>query len=383
MPKIVISVRDKRAAASRDALIVCGNSDYEVEFVFDEEWAAYPVKTARFIWNGQAQDTVFEGDTCPIPVLIGTDICAVGVFAGALRTTTPAYIPAARSITCLGGTPSPPSENVYAQIMALLNEDKVLQQETQRRMSELEEAADLTSGAVTALEADVEALERAAAELDERLDALEQGAAAVGGDVATLQEQVADLMYKPVDITAFSNNASTVEMGRVINEVTLEWAINKVPVALTLDGAEIEPVAAGSLDLVDLGLTGKKTWALLATDERNATDSKTTSVTFVNAAYYGAAAAPAAIDSAFILGLTKKLTDTRKRTITVDAGDGQHIWYAVPVRLGTCTFKVGGFEGGFDLAATLEFTNAHGYTEPYYIYRSGQTGLGSTTVEVS
>ena len=70
------------------------------------------------------------------------------------------------------------------------------------------------------------------------------------------------------------------------------------------------------------------------------------------------------------------------RNAGFDAARGEYIWYFVPVRLGACTFTVGGFDGGFDVVATQDVTNSSGYTESFRIYRSANTGLGSTTVEV-
>ena len=203
-----------------------------------------------------------------------------------------------------------------------------------------------------------------------------------GKRLAAIESDIADLKYEPISITAFTNSVGNVELGTVVEAVTLSWSLSKAPAALALDEERIGLVLT-SKKLEGLSITEDTSWTLTATDERDATASKTTSIRFLNGVYYGAAAAPEAVDSAFILGLTKTLTSTRKRTVTVDAGQGEYIWYAVPVRLGKCTFKVGGFEGGFDLVAEQDFTNALGYTEPYYIYRSGQTGLGSTTVEVS
>jgi hypothetical protein len=54
----------------------------------------------------------------------------------------------------------------------------------------------------------------------------------------------------------------------------------------------------------------------------------------------------------------------------------------VPSRFGTCAFTVGGFTGGFQMIATIAFTNASGYTENYDIYRSDYAKLGNTTVTV-
>lgn len=122
MAKILhVVIREKIATYSqRDGKVVCGNSGYAIQFAFDAEWDAYPVKTARFRYNGRAVDVPFEGDTVAVPKLRNATSLSVGVFAGDLTTTTPAIIPAAKSILCEDGLPPDPEPDVYAQIMALL-----------------------------------------------------------------------------------------------------------------------------------------------------------------------------------------------------------------------------------------------------------------------
>lgn len=118
MHYINITVREKSARADDRARIVCGNSDYAVRFDFDEEWEAYDLKTARFITEGGFfTDVQFTGSDCAVPVLTGTRTLLVGVFAGDVRTTTPAYIPAIPCITDNGGIPAAPPPDVYAQLM--------------------------------------------------------------------------------------------------------------------------------------------------------------------------------------------------------------------------------------------------------------------------
>ncbi len=118
MHYINITVREKSARADDRARIVCGNSDYAVRFDFDEEWEAYDLKTARFITEGGFfTDVQFTGSDCAVPVLTGTRTLLVGVFAGDVRTTTPAYIPAIPCITDTGGIPAAPPPDVYAQLM--------------------------------------------------------------------------------------------------------------------------------------------------------------------------------------------------------------------------------------------------------------------------
>ena len=129
--------------------------------------------------------------------------------------------------------------------------------------------------------------------------------------------------------------------------------------------------------------SGTLTVVLTVKDDRGASASGTASIQWLNGVYTGAAAAPTTIDSAFILTLTKSLQSGKGKTFTVNAATGAYIWYACPVRYGTPSFNVGGFDGGFSKVATFDFTNASGYTESYQVWRSDNAGLGSTTVKVS
>lgn len=120
MHEINITVRNK--VATRDGTdYVCGNSDYVVNFDFDEEWDAYETKTARFAYNGKSIDVIFDGAQCAVPVITNAYFFLVGVFAGNLHTTTPVRVPCVKSILCGGGTPADPPEDVYAQIMEEIN----------------------------------------------------------------------------------------------------------------------------------------------------------------------------------------------------------------------------------------------------------------------
>ena len=122
MKIIAISVRDKIAVNMSGVSYTCGNSDFVINFDFDAEWDEFSVKTARFIKDDRTyQDQVFQGNECPVPILYNTNKIRVGVFAGNLHTSTPAIISANKSILCGNGSPEAPSEDVYAQIMEMLN----------------------------------------------------------------------------------------------------------------------------------------------------------------------------------------------------------------------------------------------------------------------
>lgn len=117
-----VKVRGKIAAAEYTEPYVCDNSDYEIEFDFSEEWQVYELKTARFAYGGKMQDIIFEGSHCGVPRMSGIRSFKVGVFAGDLSTTTPAYIEARASILSEGGTPAAPAPDVYDQLMQRMNE---------------------------------------------------------------------------------------------------------------------------------------------------------------------------------------------------------------------------------------------------------------------
>lgn len=118
---INISVTNKNAVnVSGDVLYICGNSDFVINFVFDDEWDEFDTKTARFVYNSTFQDVVFKGNQCPVPIISNAYIIKVGVFAGNLRTTTPAIVSAKKSILCGNGSPAAPSDDVYNQIMERL-----------------------------------------------------------------------------------------------------------------------------------------------------------------------------------------------------------------------------------------------------------------------
>ena len=202
-----------------------------------------------------------------------------------------------------------------------------------------------------------------------------------GGDFDITADGTISL-YKTMAINSFSNNTNTVEKGRTINDVTLTWSMNKVPTTLTLDGVAVD-TSSTSKAVTGLGLQSDKTWTLKAVDARNAASQKSTGVYFKNGRYWGVGTVDGSgIDNKFVQGLTKELSSNNSKTFTVNAGVGQYIYYAHPASFGTPVFNVGGFEGGFDLIKTFDYTNASGFKESYKVWRSKNANLGSTTVVV-
>lgn len=121
MPEIKIKVRDK--CAEGEGVVICNNSDYTVVWDLDNEWEPYSTRTMRVnLADGTYQDVLFTGDNAALPVLTASGWVSVGLYAGDLHTSRAARILALSSVLTPGGSPAAPAEDVYAQIMAKLNE---------------------------------------------------------------------------------------------------------------------------------------------------------------------------------------------------------------------------------------------------------------------
>lgn len=129
---IHITVRSRVPTITEGEEVISHNSDYEIEFEFDEEWqSAY--KTVYFVCeDGSYQAVVISGNMCAVPMLDGEHRrIFVGVQAGAaekpsvLKTTRPCCLKVADSIADLLGQPIPdPTPDVYQQIIAMLEDIK-------------------------------------------------------------------------------------------------------------------------------------------------------------------------------------------------------------------------------------------------------------------
>lgn len=200
-----------------------------------------------------------------------------------------------------------------------------------------------------------------------------------------LNELNRDLQYIPIEILAFSNNIGIAELGSVINEIALNWELNKTPETVILN----EQTMSSSLNSVqtvvlkDIALKENKTFTLLVVDDRNNSAQKSTGIIFYNGIYYGVSNIPEEMDSAFIRSLTRSLQANRTKTFTIDSGADQYVWYALPTRYGVPVFNVGGFDGGFAKVSALSFMNLSGYTEEYTVYRSDNSNIGKKTVKVT
>lgn len=197
-------------------------------------------------------------------------------------------------------------------------------------------------------------------------------------------------IYKPIAVNSFSHNNSIQEIGSNLPSSLFSWNFSKAPSSAaivnqsTKQSMPVNAQAGQATMLFNTPLTSTTTFRISATDAHNKTASKDATIYFYHGKYYGVSEISSAeyIDSAFIQKLTKQLVSGRTGKFSVNAGNGQYIYFAIPSSFGTPVFFVGGFEGGFDLIKTLEYTNPSGGKATYNVYRSTNASLGSTEVEV-
>ena len=214
---------------------------------------------------------------------------------------------------------------------------------------------------------------------DEKLNKIElqllKYANALNEHEAILQE----LVYVPISISTLSLSKSVVEIGDILSGLVVTWSYNKEDiVSQKFNGLEVGIDDREYVETEDI--TSNKTYTLEVNDGKNTT-TKSATVKFLNGKYYGVAQ-EGTYDSDFIKGLTKVLAENKNGNFTVNCGENEFIYFCIPTRFGTPRFSVGGFEGGFFKVDTIEFTNNFGYSENYDIYRSDNSSLGNTTVNV-
>lgn len=233
--------------------------------------------------------------------------------------------------------------------------------------SDAKYAVKSTETAVVELQSAV-AEKASAADLEELAQAVSEKA--TEQEAIDIRARLDVLEYQQIAINSFTASPTLAELGSSVS-VELAWSLNKAATVQTIGGV---PVTGTSHTVQNV--TQNTTWELNVTDgQTNA--NRTASIAFQNGVYYGVAP-----DLTDVTSLTKVLSGTKSRTITVNAGAGDYIVYAIPKRLGTVDFYVSGFEGGFDEPVEQALTNASGYTETYRVYKSTNAALGETTVEV-
>ena len=204
-------------------------------------------------------------------------------------------------------------------------------------------------------------------------------------NITNAQQAFDELLYTAPSIISFTSVPSVreYEIGSVIiAPIIFNWSLNKTVVSQVISDIGNIPVGTFTTKY-NTSITSNKTFTLTVSDNKNNTATKSITFSFLYPKYYGAVVEPDVYDNDFILNLSGyKLASSRNGTFNVNAGTNEYIYFCIPIKWGTPTFNVGGFDGGFFKVAEINFTNNSGHTEPYSIWRSDNLSLGSQSVIV-
>ena len=208
-------------------------------------------------------------------------------------------------------------------------------------------------------------------------------------DMKSVADALDQLLYVTPAVKAFASTPAfgDYEIGSTVSNPKFTWSYNKAitnqnlkagGTTIALDDPEVREYAYTG------DITSNTTFTVSGNDNKLKSCSKAGTFNFKHRRYWGVAAIPDEYNSDFVLGLASKefCTSRTKSSFNMDAGAGQYMFYCFPASYGTPTFNVGGFDGGFELAATIDFTNASGNTTSFVIYKSENANLGPQSIIV-
>ena len=200
-------------------------------------------------------------------------------------------------------------------------------------------------------------------------------------EVKKLRDDISRLQSSTIKVTNFSVTPNIVEIGSVINSITLKWDTNfRVLTRQYLNDVEIPDITKRSRTL-DGPFTSSQTYTLRVEGDDGNSDIKTTELKFLNNIYYGTEKLHD-INSTFINSLSRVLTENKQKGFTVVSREQEYIYIALPVRLGEPKFTIISEEADFELITKFDHENSSGYVEEYAVYRTTNVHLGQTTIRL-
>lgn len=200
-------------------------------------------------------------------------------------------------------------------------------------------------------------------------------------EVKKLRDDISRLQSSTIKVTNFSVTPNIVEIGSVINSITLKWDTNfRVLTKQYLNDVEIADITKRSR-VLDGPFTSSQTYTLKVEGDDGNTDIKTTELKFLNNIYYGTEKLHD-INSSFINSLSRVLTENKQKGFTVVSREQEYIYIALPVRFGEPKFTIISEEADFELITKFDHENSSGYVEEYAVYRTTNVHLGQTTIRL-
>lgn len=196
------------------------------------------------------------------------------------------------------------------------------------------------------------------------------------GGVTSVAEALDKLLHTPTTVSFTYSAPAVQQKGVVLKSWQFRWEFSKEVKSISINGTNLAPTTRAYTESADI--SANKNYTFVYSDGVD-TYTKTVSVKFLNGIYYGTSASTD-YNTDLINSLTKKLQENNKIDFSVNAGDGQYIYYACPVSYGQPVFIINGLEVVYNKMIDFDFINSNGYSERYAIYRSTYPGLGLTKI---
>lgn len=200
-------------------------------------------------------------------------------------------------------------------------------------------------------------------------------------NIKTLEDALNTLLYKDLTVS-ISCSPNLKEKGEIVTSITYTWKYNKDSITRQTFNDEVLDNNIRTF-IVKGNFNYDVTGTIKGTDGTKEIQASTY-LKFYPAIYYGVSSLDS-LNSSDIVKFNSKLQSTRNSTITVDGTNDKsnHIYICIPYEYGSASFKVGGFEGGFQLISdNFQFQKYSNTIIRYRIYKSDNGGLGSTTITI-
>lgn len=431
MKNLPITVEALRPVAGVKT-IVCNNSDYMVVWDLDEDWNQ-AAKTMRCTWpDGTYQDVVFTGTEAALPPCPAPGRVRIGLYAGNIHTTRPAEMVAFPSILSDGGTPAAPGDDVYAQLLALLEEDKVKGEKgdtgpegPQGPQGEPGPKGDTGEQGPAGPQGEIGSQgpkgdPGETGPQGPKGDTGETGPQGPAGSDATIPIATTTVpgkvmpssdfdiaadgtlsLYKAIVVQSVTaNKSASYEIGTEVEGLELSWTLNKSPATMRIQaGATLLsnlPVNARSTTELDgdartlwiqltASISQDMQFTVKATDARGAESSKSTAIRFLRYAY-SRVGAPDAVPTA----ASECVKQADLATFGENGADfaytvGSCIWLLTTKQAAKIQTNVLGQWADVNAYGgdAVEFTQSNGITTTYYAYRTDTfTGAGTAKYRI-
>lgn len=196
-------------------------------------------------------------------------------------------------------------------------------------------------------------------------------------EMKNIKDALDQILYRDLVIN-LTCSPNIVEDGSVISSILYKWTINKDNIISQIfDGIELNNTDRQYQ--LEGSFTSNVTKTLVV-DDGTKSFSKSVTLSFYPGLYYGTSSKDS-ITTQDIIEFNYKLLPNRQTTVTVNADLSSYIYICIPYSYGEASFKVGGFEGGFELIDDQFVFNKYKEMQ-YRIYRSDNKGLGNTTITI-